>query len=459
MHREMFDGGHTLGKQHIADFKSVLNTVTKERMYLATTKLGLIPSPDLPAKLTGAFIDVLPKWLNSQVDDCSTWEPQIVVDPLVGSAEYMNQLMKKAIHLKHKNKWNYVICLTDLPHFMGEQVVVADINIKNKVAVVSIPAFGSFPMKRRLKWVIIKILNDMHNIDQLNTSRVYQKTYKRRLLPSSVKRLNTVHKRITNKQPIDKNYDLNDNQIRQANTDGETNKHKSKDTKTQEDTDSSDIRYIIKSKLLGRLRILVGMSLANRPWSALISFKKILMLAFGTGIYITLFPTPWELSTIYSVPRFILLMFFSIFSMVIWIIFAHKLWEKPSQKGDVRLRKLYNYTTITTLSMIVFINYVVLYGLFLVTIGIFVPPNLFEAGTDLNSDASIQHYFLLAWLITSLGTLAGSIGTASENETKIKQITYSYRQLNRYYEIQDNIDDKCGDKERIQKSKQSKFHQ
>src|SRR5699024_11753476 len=104
MHREMFDGGHILGKQHIVDFKSVLNTVTKERMYLATTKLGLIPSPDLPAKLTGAFIDVLPKWLNSQVDDCSTWEPQIVVDPLVGSAEYMNQLMKKAIHLKHKNR-------------------------------------------------------------------------------------------------------------------------------------------------------------------------------------------------------------------------------------------------------------------------------------------------------------------------------------------------------------------
>src|SRR5690625_7893731 len=85
---------------------------------------------------------------------------------------------------------------------------------RTKVAVVSIPAFGSFPMKRRLKWVIIKILNDMHNIDQLNTSRVYQKTYKRRLLPSSVKRLNTVHKRKTNKKPIDKNYDLNDNQIK-----------------------------------------------------------------------------------------------------------------------------------------------------------------------------------------------------------------------------------------------------
>src|SRR5690625_1135092 len=85
------------------------------------------------------------------------------------------------------------------------------------------------------------------------------------------------------------------------------------------------------------------------------------MLAFGPGIYITIFPTPWELSTIYSVPRFILLTSFAVLGMVTWIIFAHNLWEKPTKKGDVRLRKLYNYTTITTLLVIILINYTVLF--------------------------------------------------------------------------------------------------
>lgn len=52
-------------------------------------------------------------------------------------------------------------------------------------------------------------------------------------------------------------------------------------------------------------------------------------------------------------------------------------------------------------------------------------------------DPSIKYYFRLTWLITSLGTLAGSIGTTSEDEAKVRQVTYSYRQINRYYEIQD----------------------
>ncbi len=131
-------------------------------------------------------------------------------------------------------------------------------------------------------------------------------------------------------------------------------------------------------------------------------------------------------------------MFIAIFSMVTWIIFAHQLWENPTKKGDVRLRKLYNYTTISTLSVIVLINYIVLFCLLLAAIGIFVPPGLFEAGTDLKEEATMKHYFQLTWLVTSLGTLAGSIGTMSENEDKIRHITYSYRQINRYYEIQDN---------------------
>lgn len=60
--------------------------------------LGLIPSPDLPADLTSNIVDELPEFLSSHVDDSVLWEPKIVIDPLVGSAEYMNQLMNKAVN-------------------------------------------------------------------------------------------------------------------------------------------------------------------------------------------------------------------------------------------------------------------------------------------------------------------------------------------------------------------------
>lgn len=415
-------------------------------------KLGLIPSPDLPAELTNKFIDHLPTFLHDTVDDTVLWEPQIVVDPLVGSAEYMNQLMNKAIHLKKMNDWDYVICLTDLPHFMDKYVVVADINKLQKVALISIPSFGAFPVKLRTKRTISTVLSDIHHVHPLNASQMSRKAYKETKKKPFLSGISRHDHNLENETDDEKAVHLKDNttenkqeftahQDESIEQDQETEEY-TKDNFTQEDTvNQSNVRYRIKSKLLGYMRILGGMTFANRPWSALFSFRKIIMLAFGTGIYITLFPTPWELSTIYSIPRFILLMLVAIFGMVMWIIFAHRLWEKPTQKGDIRLRKLYNYTTILTLSVIVVINYIVLFCFFLAAIGIFVPPSLFEAVTDIDGEASLKYYFLLTWLITSLGTLAGSIGTMSEDEGKIRQITYSYRQINRYYNIQDEDKD------------------
>lgn len=375
-------------------------------------KLGLIPSPDLPADITSQFIDELPEFLRRTVNDTIEWKTQIVIDPLVGTAEHIKQVIDKSIQLKEKNDWDYVICLTDLPYFSDKHVVVADLNVEHNVAFVSIPAFGTFPMKRRIKNIIADILNDL---EKSNINNIIEQDY-----------VNTVSTSIRRKATY--------SELEHANN--ESNED-DKDNFTQEDTeDKSHVKYVINSKWLGHMRILAGMTFANRPWSALISFKKIIMLAFGTGVYITLFPTPWELSTIYSLPRFVILMIFAILGMVTWLIFAHQLWEKPTHRGDVRLRKLYNYTTVSTLLTISIFNYIVLYSLFLLAISIFVPAELFEAVTDLEDDASLVYYFQLTWLITSLGTLAGSIGATSEDENKIRQITYSYRQINRSYEIE-----------------------
>lgn len=405
---------------------------------METLKLGIVPSPDLPAVLTGKIIDNLPELLKNHVDEEITWKPEIVIDPLVGTAEYMNKLMDKVIYLKNKNNWDYMVCLTDLPHFMDKHVIMAEINQDEKVALISLPSFGFFPLKQRIKQTICQVVTEMYprekNDSSSKSKSMTRKAYRQKQKSKgngpfrAVKRINMLnesekpHDEFENKNTSKKDQDKGDKQ----------------DEKTQEDTEErSDIRYIIQSTLMGWFRILAGMVFANRPWRALFSFKKVLMLAFGTGIYITLFPTPWELSTIYSIPRFLSLMIAAMVAMVIWMVFAHNLWEKPTKKGDVRLRKLYNVTTFSTLSVIVLINYIALFCLFLATLYIFVPASLFEASTNVDGNASFIHYVRLTWLSTSLGTLAGSIGSAGENEDTIREITYSYRQLNRYYEIQD----------------------
>src|SRR5699024_5249182 len=215
--------------------------------------------------------------------------------------------------------------------------------------------------------------------------------------------------------------------------------HTNQEEETQENTEKqSDVRHIIQSKAIGQLRILAGMVYSNQPWKGFFSFKKVLMFAFGTGVYITIFPTPWELSTIYSISRFITLMAAAIIALVAWMIFAHNLWEKPTKKGDKRLRKLYNITTVSTLGIIVLFNYILLFCIFLATLYLFVPQDLFQFSTDIGKDPAFKYYVQLTWLIASLGTLAGSIVASSEDETTIREITYFYRQINRYYEIQDD---------------------
>lgn len=296
--------------------------------------IGLIPSPGLPAELTSKLVDDLPNFLSHHVDHSVRWESETLIDPIVGSAEYMNQLMNKVIHLKHKNDWDYVICLTDLPYFHEKNAVIAEVSTTNLFSLISIPALGTFSMKHQTTMMISRIINDMHYPKKLDTLQINRQRYEKKSLSFFINKINLDHK------------NEKDNSEEQA------------QVKT---LDKSDIQYMINYKLIGRLRVLAGMTIANRPWTALISFRKILMIAFGTGIYITLFPSSWELSIIYSIPRFILLMFAAIFGMVTWIIFAHQLWEKPTQKGDARLRTLYNHTTIITLIIIVLINYIVLF--------------------------------------------------------------------------------------------------
>lgn len=398
-------------------------------------KLGLIPSPDLPAELTGKIVDDLPDILNEQVDENVSWEPEIVIDPLVGTAEYMNQLMDKVVHLKDENNWDYVICLIDLPNFMKKHIIMADISRKQNVSLIHIPAFGSFPIKRRIKATISKVMLEMYTEKSKDASleikpksrQVYRQQKREKDHPFwSVKRIE-----------ISEGVQVYNGQDDKDNEDNEVHRGE----ETQESTQHrSDVRYVIQSKLLGLFRVLTGMIFANQPWKALSSLKKVLVLAFGTGIYVTLFPTPWKLSTIYSTPRFILLMVVAMVGMVGWMIFAHNMWEKPTKKGDVRLRKLYNVTTVSTFGLVFIVHYIVLFCIFLATLYLFVPADLFEATTDVEGSLSFKHYAQLAWLSTSLGMLAGAIGATGENEDTIRNITYSYRQINRYHKIQDEED-------------------
>ena len=364
---------------------------------MSSITVGLIPAPGMPKKLVEKIIDELPELTGKYIDADCLFKFELEVSPLASSAEYINETIHRMAKIKKKNDWDYVIGITDLPSLSENRVVVSEFDSQKSVSLISLPALGFFSVKRKLRRMVT------HHLEYLYKYNEDSMSFSSRELSSP-----TVMN-ISRETPIEDNESTN--------------------------------RYIIKSYIIGWLKIILGMTYINEPWSIVTNFKTLVSLAFATGTYIAIFSTPWELSIDYQPWRLILLMIFAVIGMVFWLIYAHKLWGKSSTKTAVHYRWLYNLTTFMTLLFVTIANYVILFILLTISVTMFVPPEIFNDWTQADEDFTVMNYINLIWFTTSLGILAGALGSTAESEEKIRSVTYSYRQLYRYQELQKEDDE------------------
>ncbi|GAA5417337.1 hypothetical protein Pryu01_02400 [Paraliobacillus ryukyuensis] len=360
--------------------------------------VGIICAPELPTKITKEILEELKKRFAQSVSNQIEWELDYKVDQLTGAAEQAHEIFDTAEKLKRQNNWNYVICLTDLPkHSVKHETVLADLDFDKRIGQISLPAFGFPPMKNRVKKSIIQVMQELYQANTLppTTSNFNENKIKRQFPFSSIK--------------------------------------KTHDIETESNVDA---RYLVIPAINGKLRVLAGMTFANRPWLLLTSFKPIIAVAFGTGAYSIIFTTLWQLSVNYSIFRLAALMLVSCISMIIWMIISHDLWEKPTKKGKKRIRILYNTATIFTLLIGVLVFYLILLVFFSIAIMVFVPPEMFKSVTELEGNVTLFSFLRLSWLGTSVAILAGAIGAGSANPEIVRNIAYGYRQYQRYKELQ-----------------------
>jgi hypothetical protein len=122
-------------------------------------------------------------------------------------------------------------------------------------------------------------------------------------------------------------------------------------------------------------------------------------------------------------------MVLSIAAMVVWIIVAHDLWERRADRGARDQAALYNAATALTLSVAVLFSYAVLFVLVLVAAGIFLEGSFLQS--ILGHPVGLADYVVLAWMTTSLATVAGALGSGLEDEETVREATYGYRQQRR----------------------------
>ena len=181
----------------------------------------------------------------------------------------------------------------------------------------------------------------------------------------------------------------------------------------------------------GRTRLLTGMVLANRPWLLVPGLKSALVAALTTGAIATINNTVWELALSLPSWRLVIATIVSIALVVGWLLVDADLWDRPDD-DSVHARdrsRLYNISTLLTLTAGVVICYVALYILNLMWAFFILDPAAMSV--SLGRLVDYHDLFVLAWFVASAATVGGALGSGFESDDAIRAATYSKRERDR----------------------------
>jgi hypothetical protein len=181
----------------------------------------------------------------------------------------------------------------------------------------------------------------------------------------------------------------------------------------------------------GRWRLLLGMVLANRPWLLVPGLKSALVAALATGAVATINSTVWLLADSLSWWRLVVATIASVALAVGWLVVDGELWDRPDDDStQARERsRLYNASTVVTLTAGVLICYLALYLVNLVWALFVLDPAVM--GGYLHAAFGYGDLLVLAWFVASAATVGGGLGSGLETDEAIRAAAYSKREEER----------------------------
>lgn len=353
-------------------------------------RLGLVTDPGVPEQVAETLAKRLPGMLGDQWD-CVV---EVEVDPIAAGQHDVTDILQVLATQTGQHEWDYAICLTDLPLRHNYRPVLAEINRADGVAVVALPSLGGAQTQRRARQLVARILDEFTAPDQAEAEQGTQAA--QRGLQSRLTRLVA---------PI---------QRQQATS----------------ERGAVDIRYL-GTRRRGRFRLVTGMVRTNRPWRLAFGMSSALAAAIAASAFGLSSSTIWQLAAALDPAREAVVSVLSVGALSGWLIATHRLWERASTNSsgrDRELVQLYNLSTMATLTIGVGCLYV---GLFVVNlaIAVFLVPS--SVLSSLIGSSDFATHLGLAWGFTTMGIIAGALGSSLESDQTVRQAAYGYREQQR----------------------------
>jgi hypothetical protein len=339
-----------------------------------TVLVGLLADPGLPTEIAEQLAKELPDILADQPRDGTRYTFTVVSETMRREGDARGErLIDVVAERRAREGWDFAICLTDLPVHKGGRPLVAELSREAGAGLLVVPALKVLNPTEQARDIIAGLILEWAAGDATDEH-----------LEDRVPSLHRV-------EPADDDIDL----------------------------------QLTKSG--GQLRMLVGMVRVNRPWRLVLGLRGALAAALATAAFGLVNGPVWEISGAMSTVRLWIATMVSLAAIIAWLILNHGLWQQArgTDPRERRRIRLYNAATLLTLAIGVLVSYVVLLvGCFL-TGWFVVVPEVFS--NTIGRSASFADYARLAWLVSSLATIGGALGSGLESTSAVRSATWGNR--------------------------------
>ncbi len=351
-----------------------------------TIRLGLMTAPGVAEELGRELAEELPAELAAKVSSEVRWEIPVVTDESAARGGAGTEVIDAAHERMLREDWHLGVVLTDLPLRIGRRPVVADASATHGVAVVSLPALGAVQMRRRARDAVVRLVDGLvgESLELGKREGGERRRRVRRRLHEIARAERTVHP----------------------------------------DDDNIDVR-LVAAVVRGNARLLAGMLRANRPWRLIARLSRALAAAGAALIFALVTAELWNLAAALSPWRLGALTVISTAAVVVFLILVHGLWRRRPAGPGREQAILFNVATTLTLVIGVASLYCELFVIALGAGELMLDHRVVSQA--IGHHASFATYLKIAWLTSSLATVAGALGAGLESDAAVREAAYGYR--------------------------------